>query len=227
MSQTFHLCLATDTLAADAQTLGVTIEDLQSIQVEVIVTLAQTNQIAQTAQITRSAQQPEWRLQLDYHITLPLKSLAAQLDWPTWQPTQVGFADYLWEQTCLECFLAGGLITDRLINNSASINDINEIGIDGVDANKQALILKLMPIQMVVMRFTSSKAIVILRHCRQRRFYNLMGKHGRLLTGQPAIALRIMTLRIMALRIMTLPTQSKTPYQRKSNLLSSNLLSIH
>ena len=136
MSQTFHLCLATDTLAADAQTLGVTIEDLQSIQVEVIVTLAQTNQIAQTAQITRSAQQPEWRLQLDYHITLPLKSLAAQLDWPTWQPTQVGFADYLWEQTCLECFLAGGLITDRLINNSVSINDVNKIGIDGVDANK-------------------------------------------------------------------------------------------
>ena len=136
MSQTFHLCLATDTLAADAQTLGVTIEDLQSIQVEVIVTLAQTNQIAQTAQITRSTQQPEWYLQLDYRITLPLKSLAAQLDWPTWQPTQVGFADYLWEQTCLECFLAGGLITDRLINNSASINDVNEIGIDGVDANK-------------------------------------------------------------------------------------------
>ncbi|WP_201564814.1 hypothetical protein [Psychrobacter sp. CMS30] len=136
MSQTFYLCLATDTLAADAQTLGVTIEDLQSIQVEVIVTLAQTNQIAQTAQITRSAQQPEWQLQLDYHITLPLKSLAAQLDWPTWQPTQVGFADYLWEQTCLECFLAGGLITDRLINNSVSINDVNEIGIDGADANK-------------------------------------------------------------------------------------------
>ena len=93
MSQTFHLCLATDTLAADAQTLGVTIEDLQSIQVEVIVTLAQTNQIAQTANITRSTQQPEWYLQLDYHITLPLKSLAAQLDWPTWQSTQVGFAD--------------------------------------------------------------------------------------------------------------------------------------
>ena len=136
MSQTFHLCLATDTLAADAQTLGVTIEDLQSIQVEVIVTLAQTNQIAQTAQITQSTQQPEWYLQLDYHITLPLKSLAAQLDWPTWQPTQVGFADYLWEQTCLECFLAGGLITDRLINNSVSINDVNEIGIDGADANK-------------------------------------------------------------------------------------------
>ena len=136
MSQTFHLCLATDTLAADAQTLGVTIEDLQSIQVEVIVTLAQTNQIAQTAQITRSTQQPKWYLQLDYHITLPLKSLAAQLDWPTWQPTQVGFADYLWEQTCLECFLAGGLITDRLINNSVSINDVNEIGIDGADANK-------------------------------------------------------------------------------------------
>ncbi|MBB3107060.1 hypothetical protein FHS24_001577 [Psychrobacter luti] len=143
MSQIFHLCLATDTLAADAQTLGVTIEDLQSIQVEVIVTLAQTNQIAQTAQITQSAQQPEWHLQLDYRVTMPLKSLAAQLDWSKWQPTQVGFKDYLWEQTCLECFLAGRLITDRLINDSASINDVNELGIDGVDANKTSAYIEI------------------------------------------------------------------------------------
>ena len=90
MSQTFHLCLDTDNLASDAQILGVTIEELQRIQVEVIATLAQTSQIAQ------SAQQPEWQLQLDYHIMLPLKLIAAQLDWQTWQPTQVGFADYLW-----------------------------------------------------------------------------------------------------------------------------------
>src|SRR5699024_1157946 len=31
-----------------------------------------------------------------------------------------GFADYLWEQTCLECFLAG-----RLINSAVSINENN------------------------------------------------------------------------------------------------------
>ena len=122
MSQTFNLYLATDTLAADAKQLGVTIEDLQNIQVEVIATLAQ---------IYQTAQQPEWKLQLDYRVTLPLKSLAVQLDWPTWQSAQVSFVDYLWEQTCLECFLAGGAI-----NSTVSINNTNEMGIDSIDGNK-------------------------------------------------------------------------------------------
>ena len=134
MSQNFHLCLATDTLAADAQTLGVTIEDLQSIQVEVI---------AKIVKITQTTQQLEWHLQLDYRITLPLKSLAAQLDWPTWQPVRVGFADYLWEQTCLECFLAGGLVTSSLINNSISMNDDNENGIDAADINKTSAYIEI------------------------------------------------------------------------------------
>ena len=131
MSQTFNLYLATDTLDADAKQLGVTIEDLQNIQVEVIATLAQTAKRTQTEQIAQSTEQPEWQLQLDYRVTLPLKSLAAQLDWPTWQPKQVGFADYLWEQTCLECFLAGAAI-----NNTVSINNANEMGIDLADGNK-------------------------------------------------------------------------------------------
>lgn len=113
MSQTFNLCLATDTLTADAQQLGVTIEALQSIQVEVVATLVQI------ASINQTAQQPEWQLQLDYRITLPLESLAAPLDWPTWQPAQVRFVDYLWEQTCLECFLAGGLINSTISINGA------------------------------------------------------------------------------------------------------------
>lgn len=108
MSQIFNLCLATDTLAADANQLGVTIADLQSIEVEVVATLVNRAVIAQLT---------EWQLQLDYCITLPLDSLAAQLYWPTWQAEQVGFADYLWEQTCLECFLTGGLI-----NSAVSIN---------------------------------------------------------------------------------------------------------
>ena len=108
MSQIFNLCLATDTLAADANQLGVTIADLKSIQVEVVATLVNRAVIAQPI---------EWQLQLDYCITLPLKSLASQLDWPTWQTRQVGFADYLWEQTCLECFLAG-----KLINSGVSLN---------------------------------------------------------------------------------------------------------
>lgn len=111
MSQIFNLCLATDTLAADAEQLGVTIADLQGIQIEVVATLVNRAVIAQPT---------EWQLQLDYCITLPLKSLAAQLYWPTWQAEQVGFADYLWEQTCLECFLAG-----ELINSAVSINENN------------------------------------------------------------------------------------------------------
>ena len=131
MSQTFNLYLATDTLAADAKQLGVTIEDLQNIQVEVIATLAQTAKRTQTEQIAQSTEQPEWQLQLDYRVTMPLKSLAAQLDWPIWQPAQVGFADYLWEQTCLECFLAG-----TLIDSTVSINNTNEMGIDSIDGNK-------------------------------------------------------------------------------------------
>ena len=112
MSQIFNLCLATDTLANDAEQLDVTTAELQHIQVEVVVTLVNRAVIDQPT---------EWQLQLDYCITLPLESLAAQLDWPTWQAEQVGFADYLWEQTCLECFLAGGLI-----NSAVSIkkNDI-------------------------------------------------------------------------------------------------------
>lgn len=111
MSQIFNLCLATDTLAADAEQLGVTIADLQGIEVEVVATLVNRAVIAQPT---------EWQLQLDYCITLPLKSLSAQLYWPNWQAEQVGFADYLWEQTCLECFLAGGLI-----NSAVSINENN------------------------------------------------------------------------------------------------------
>ena len=122
MSQTFNLCLSTDTLAADAQQLGVTIEDLYNIRVEVVATLAQ---------IYQTAQQPEWQLQLDYRVILPLKSLAAQLDWPIWQSAQVGFVDYLWEQTCLECFLAG-----TLIDSTSSINRDSKTDINNADMNK-------------------------------------------------------------------------------------------
>ena len=128
MSQAFNLCLSTDTLAADAQQIGVTIEDLHNIQVEVVATLVQIDQ---------TAQQPEWQLQLDYRVILPLKSLAAQLEWPTWQPTQVGFVDYLWEQTCLECFLAGAAINSTaLISGDSLINRDSKTDIDNADMNK-------------------------------------------------------------------------------------------
>lgn len=98
MSHSFDLYLATETLAEDAQQLGVTPEALQQISVQVSATLVA---------------QPEAYLQLEYRMTLPTESLAALLAWPKWQADKVGFKDYLWEQTCLECFLAGSLISSR------------------------------------------------------------------------------------------------------------------
>ena len=104
MSQSFDLYLATETLAEDAQQLGVTVKVLQQISVQVSATLVA---------------QPEAYLQLQYRVTLPSESLAALLAWPKWQADKVGFKDYLWEQTCLECFLAGSLIS----SSSSKDND--------------------------------------------------------------------------------------------------------
>ena len=98
MSQSFDLYLATETLAEDAQQLGVTVSVLQQISVQVSATLVA---------------QPEAYLQLEYRMTLPTESLAALLAWPKWQADKVGFKDYLWERTCLECFLAGYLVSSR------------------------------------------------------------------------------------------------------------------
>lgn len=98
MSQTFNLCIATETIAHDAQKLGVTVDDLSRICVRVSANIVQ---------------KPELHLQLTYQVSLPTQSLANQLNWPTWQPAQVGFADYLWEETCLECFVAGNLVNDK------------------------------------------------------------------------------------------------------------------
>ena len=98
MSQSFDLYLATETLAEDAQQLGVTVKVLQQISVQVSATLVA---------------QPEAYLQLQYRVTLPSESLAALLAWPKWQADKVGFKDYLWERTCLECFLAGYLVSSR------------------------------------------------------------------------------------------------------------------
>ena len=107
MSQSFDLYLATGTLAEDAQQLGVTVEDLQRIKVCVSATLIE---------------QPDAYLELEYSVTLPTESLATQFNWLTWQPGQVGFKDYLWEQTCLECFLAGSLISSSSENNDKLTN---------------------------------------------------------------------------------------------------------
>ena len=95
MNQSFNLSIATETIAKDAQQLGVPIEDLENISIEVS---------------TEIIQQPALQLMLTYQVTLPSQTLANQFNWPTWQQTQVNFTDYLWEETCLECFIAGSKI---------------------------------------------------------------------------------------------------------------------
>lgn len=92
MKQSFNLRLANETIAKDAQQLGVSIEALENISIEV------------SAEII---QQPALQLMLTYQVILPSQTLANQLNWSTWQQTQVNFTDYLWEETCLECFIAG------------------------------------------------------------------------------------------------------------------------
>ena len=99
MSQDFSLQLATETLSHDAEYLGVTTRQLQDISVFV------------NAIITK---QPSPQLRLTYHICLPHTTLATRLDWSEWRRTQVRFTDYLWERTCLECFIA--IATDTSAN---------------------------------------------------------------------------------------------------------------
>ncbi|MEC5209427.1 hypothetical protein RCH20_000476 [Psychrobacter sp. PL15] len=116
MSQTFNLRLATESIAINAQQLGVTIALLQRIRVYVVAIIIR---------------QPKPYLWLTYQIELPHPCLAAQLNWPAWQPAQVGFSDYLWEQTCLECFIQTTSIS------TANAVDISSIG-NGVIEDGQA-----------------------------------------------------------------------------------------
>ncbi len=89
MSQVIKLRAATATLIEVANTLGVSTTQLHLIEVvaEISITSA-----------------PTPRLNLTYNLKLP-RPFAAQLEWSQWQPKYVGFSDYLWEHTCLECFL--------------------------------------------------------------------------------------------------------------------------
>ncbi|CAN6961448.1 RES domain-containing protein [Psychrobacter okhotskensis] len=114
MSQTFNLCIATETLANDAQRLGVSTDTLRDIQVVVHATIVQ---------------QPSLQLQLTYQIVLPTQSLADRLYWPTWKEAHVGFTDYLWEESCLECFIAG--------------NTLNQDGIDSVDDDSKTAYIEI------------------------------------------------------------------------------------
>jgi len=105
MNQTFNLCIATDTVVNEAQQLGLTVDELKRIGIHVSVKIVR---------------HPVLQLQLDYQVTLPTQALATQLNWPTWQSAHVGFADYLWEATCLECFITG-----RLVNNGDTVSADN------------------------------------------------------------------------------------------------------
>lgn len=103
MNQSFTLYIATESLEQDAQLLGVTTDDLQRIDIKVIADILN---------------QPVLQLRLTYQITLPshvLAShvLASQLAWPVWQQARVKFTDYLWEETCLECFITGSPVSGK------------------------------------------------------------------------------------------------------------------
>lgn len=107
MSQIFTLHLAPETIATAAQQLGVAIDELLGIHVEVSVAIVQ---------------QSEPYLWLTYRVKLAHQFLADQLDWPIWQQAEVGFRDYLWEQTCLECFIGGTAIKSHEATGYIEIN---------------------------------------------------------------------------------------------------------
>ncbi len=101
MSQTFNLKLATDSLRSDAEKIGMSIEQL--LQIEIKVT-AHISWQADSDGLEDNA--TEASLHLNYKIKLPTQALAEQLHWPIWHKEHVGFSDYLWRQTCLECFIS-------------------------------------------------------------------------------------------------------------------------
>lgn len=89
MQQRFNLQPFQNTIADDALILGVKPCVLNDITIEVI------------ADIEMGIKPYLW---LNYQIRLP-KTLLALLDWSDWQEENVAFTDFLWQQTCLECFI--------------------------------------------------------------------------------------------------------------------------
>lgn len=87
----FSLQLAAHELDTIAETLQITHTALDAIRVIVNVTLSNM---------------PPKALSFDYRITINDETLAARLDWSDWHPDHVHFTDYLWQETCLECFIA-------------------------------------------------------------------------------------------------------------------------
>ena len=122
MSQTFQLQLATDHLALEAQQLGVPVQQLLAIQIIVRATLIQQSQ-----------------LHLSYQVQVPSRCLAEQLDWPQWQRNRVKFTDYLWEQTCLECFIASDTKPKTTHNQDKVENQFNYIEINASPSGRYAV----------------------------------------------------------------------------------------
>lgn len=89
MQQRFKLSLLQETIADDAAALNVKASLLTDIAIEVM------------AHIEARMRPYLW---LDYQISLP-KPLLALIDWEDWRKENAVFSDFLWEKTCLECFL--------------------------------------------------------------------------------------------------------------------------
>ena len=115
MSQTFILKLANDSLVSDAQKIGVSVSQLQRIVVKVTATIMDSAN-ADSDTLNTISSDMNTSLSLRYEVKLPSMTLVNQLQWPLWNKQKVGFADYLWQQTCLECFIT---------NNAASYVEIN------------------------------------------------------------------------------------------------------
>jgi len=98
----FSLQLAAYELDTIADTLQTTHAALNAIRVMVTITLSNV---------------PAKALSFDYHITVDDETLAACLDWSDWHAEHVRFTDYLWQETCLECFIAP--------KNSATYIEVN------------------------------------------------------------------------------------------------------
>ncbi len=107
MTQNLNLTLATDSINTDAKNIGVSVDCLEQIEVCVSVDIIQ---------------KPEPSLLLHFRIRLFDDTLADQLDWPDWQPQNVSSQDYLWERTCLECFIKGTPLNQDQTNRYIEIN---------------------------------------------------------------------------------------------------------
>ena len=166
MNQSFNLCIATETIAKDAQQLGVSIEALENISIEV------------SAEII---QQPALKLVLTYKVILPSQTLPNQFNWPTWQQTQVNFTDYLWEETCLECFIAGSEVDGSKINNE-DVVAIHHPQPHKIPLQQTTAYIE-MRVLMVVTLFINLRAIVTLRHYRLHRCTRPMKPRAHLLIG--------------------------------------------